>query len=144
MRTRALVLPLLLAVPHACRAQAARPTTVRVPEAWLRMQGDVTGMSAGYLTIQNTGTTPVVVRGVRCPNIRLISMHESLVQNGMVRMVARDSLVVPPGDQLVMRPGGLHLMLMGLARPLSAGERVRCVVQTRSGDIPVEAVVRAS
>jgi len=144
MTATAFALLLLIAVPVAAgTAQGARPTTVRAPEAWVRVQGDVTGMSAGYFTIQNTGASPVVVRAVTCRDIRMVSVHESVVTNGMVRMTPRDSVVVAAGQQVVMRPGGLHLMLMGLARPLSVGDRVSCVLRTSAGDVPVEAAVRA-
>lgn len=128
---------------QAC-AQSPRPTAVRVADAWVRSQGDITGMSAGYFTIQNTGTSPVVVRSVSCRNMRMVTMHETQVTNGMARMVGRDSVTVPAGGQVVMRPGALHLMLMGLAQPLNVGERATCTVTTSAGDIPVTAAIRAS
>jgi copper(I)-binding protein len=142
VRTHAVVVLLMGCAAAAC-AQA-HPTTVRVPEAWVRVQGDITGMSAGYLTIQNTGTSPVVVRGVACRGIQMVTMHETVITNGMARMVSRDSLVVPAGDQVVMRPGGLHLMLMGLAQPLSVGQHEGCTVRTSAGEVLVTAAVRAS
>lgn len=149
MTPRLLVVAALLAVGSSgLAAQTSRPpappTTLRVSDAWVRVQGDITLMSAGYITIQNTGTVPVIVRGVSCRNVRLTTMHESRVEAGMARMVSRDSLVVPAGGQLVMRPGGVHLMLMGLAHPLNVGERASCSLRTSVGDVPVEAPVRAS
>lgn len=138
------VLVALVSGGVAAACAQARPTTVRVPEAWVRVQGDITGMSAGYFTIQNTGTVPVIVRGVACRDMQMVTMHETLISNGMARMVARDSVVVPAGEQVVMRPGGLHLMLMGLAKPLSAGHQASCTLRTSAGEVPVTAAVRAS
>ena len=144
--TRAIAgVPFMLAIAAACSAQQpARPTTMRVPEAWARVQGDVTGMSAGYFTIQNTGTTPVMIRGVSCTGVRMATVHETRVENTMARMAPRDSLVAPAGQQVVMRPGGIHVMLMGLERPLNAGDKLRCTLRTSAGDVPVEVTVRAS
>ena len=113
-------------------------------DPWVRYQGDVTAMGAAYFTLQNPGTAPVVVRGVTCANVRLTTIHESIERGGTMRMIARDSLVVSAGGRIVMRPGGVHLMLMGLARPLNVGERVTCTVRTSAGDIPVDAPIRAS
>ena len=147
MKLAALTVPVLLVAAAACsqaQQRPARPTTVRVPEAWARVQGDITGMSAGYFTIQNTGTTAVVVRSVSCTGIRMVTVHETRVENSMARMAPRDSLVAPAGQQVVMRPGGIHLMLMGLERPLNVGDTLRCTLRTSAGDVPVEAAVRAS
>ena len=142
----AVLIPIgLVAGASACSAQqGARPTTVRVSEAWARVQGDITGMSAGYFTIQNTGTVPVVVRGVTCRGIRMATIHETRVENNMARMAPRDSVVTQAGGQVVMRPGGVHVMLMGLERPLNVGDKLSCVLHTSAGDVPAEASVRAS
>ena len=139
-----------LALAAALPAAAAEPPGPRqapriaVEQAWIRAQPDTGEMTAGYLTMVNSGDAPAVVVGVECRGIGMTRLHESVERQGMIRMVARDSLVVPPRGRLELRPRGLHLMLMRLARPLAGGERVGCRLRLRGGvTVPYEAEVRA-
>jgi copper(I)-binding protein len=53
------------------------------------------------------------------------------------------SIEIPAGDALAMEPGGIHLMLTGLAKPLKVGERLLLTLTfERAGSIAVEAEVR--
>lgn len=120
------------------------PAAATVSDPWVRVQGDITAPSAGYLELANPGPTPVVVRGVTCEAVRMVTMHESKQDaGGLVRMVAVESLVVPAGGRVSMRPGGMHLMLMGLERALNVGESRACALQTSARDIAFRAPVRA-
>ncbi len=120
------------------------PAQLRVVDPWVRTQGDVQSMSAGYFSFENPGSTPVVVRGVSCAHISMVTMHESKDEHGTMRMTPLDSIVVPAGGRIAMAPGGIHLMLMGLARPLNDGEHAECTVRTSSGELHLVAPVRGA
>jgi copper(I)-binding protein len=140
---RLLALSLLLGVPVTHQASSQRQAPVRVVDPWVRYQGDITAGSTAYIPLQNPGTAAVVVRGVTCDNIRLVLMRESIrTPAGAASAVTRDSLVIPAGGTLAMRPGGMHLMLLGLARPLNVGERAVCRVRTNTGETVVSAPIR--
>jgi copper(I)-binding protein len=51
-------------------------------------------------------------------------VHETMQHDGMVHMMPRAALVIPAGGTVSMAPGGLHVMLVGLRRGLSAGDSV--------------------
>ena len=73
---------------------------------------------------------------------RLASIHQSAQSGGMMRMSALDTLVVPAGGRVAMAPGGIHLMLQGLQRPLAPGDHLDCTIHTSTGDVAVSAPVR--
>jgi copper(I)-binding protein len=53
------------------------------------------------------------------------SLHESVNENDVVRMEARpDGFELPPLGRLDLAPGGRHVMIMGIAEPLAAGDVV--------------------
>jgi copper(I)-binding protein len=53
--------------------------------------------------------------------------------NGMMRMSPVASIAVPANGQAELRPGGLHLMLFGLKKPLVAGDSVRVTLTLDNG-----------
>lgn len=73
-----------------------------------------------------------------------VEIHETSHHDGMAKMSARPSITIAPGDSLVMAPGGLHVMLIGLHSALRAGDSVPLVVQLATGDlVPLTIPVRA-
>lgn len=72
-------------------------------------------------------------------------MSDDSDMGGMMRMQEVPSIAVPAGATVVLEPGGLHLMLIGLAAPLTAGESFDATLEFASGEklvVPVE--VRSS
>jgi copper(I)-binding protein len=99
----------------------------------------------GYFTVVNRGPRPDRLTGASSPVASAVSIHRSLEVGGVMTMRALPSLDVGGGTKVTFAPGGLHLMLEGLRRPLRAGEsipvsltftragRVRAILQVRAG-----------
>jgi len=131
---------LLLSVLFACRAWAQTPP-ITVTDAWVRATPG-SDVAAVYLTVRNTGRSPVTVTGVECP-VADAMIHESTVEGGVSRMRPQGTLIIAPGQTLKFEPGGLHVMLHGLKAPLSPGDSVPLVLQVKSvGSLPFQAQVR--
>jgi len=101
-------------------------------DAWVR-PADSAAMSAAYFVLQG-GSDSLVLVGVSSPVARAAEMHESMQHEGMMHMQPRPTLAVAPGDSLVFAPGGLHVMLIDLRRPLNEGDSVTLVLRAASGD----------
>ena len=141
---RALFLTLLI----AASASAARPAEVatndlKILHPWTRpaAQG---GNAAGYLTIANAGPADVLL-AVETPVARA-SLHRSSMQAGMSTMRDMASgLAAPARQTVVLAPGGDHIMLAGLTRPLLAGQKIPAtLVFQRAGRVKIEISVEAS
>jgi periplasmic copper chaperone A len=145
LRTLSLMAVMLAAAASAAVAQQEGGTAaLRVRDAWARPSMPGRPMSAAYAIVENPGTAPVVLSAVSCAGTASAELHESFEENGMMRMRPVPTLAVPPGGQVELRPGGYHVMLMGLTRALAQGDRVRC--ELRAGTAVVarfEAEVRA-
>lgn len=115
----ALVAAALSAVP-AC----ARDCAPRVSEGWLRLPPGRMPMLAGFGRIENGCPAPVTIVGVSSPAFADTSLHETRIVDGVSRMRALPELRIAPDGAAVLKPGGMHLMLMEPRAPLKAGSRV--------------------
>lgn len=123
-------------------ASAAAPAgQPLVRDAWVR-PADSGAMSAAYFVLHG-GRDSLELVGAATPVARAAEVHESMQHDGMMHMQPRPVIVLAPGDSLVFAPGGLHVMLIDLLRPLSEGDTVPLVLRTARGDsLQVAAPVR--
>jgi len=103
-------------------ASLAAQAEVTVKDAWVR--GTVAGQKAsgGFMTVTSTEDAKIVA--VKSPVARSAEIHNTEAHHGVMHMHAVDALPLPAGKAVELKPGGHHVMLMGLARPLGAGETV--------------------
>jgi copper(I)-binding protein len=122
---------------------AAPPPALSAQDAWVRATPGVE-VAAAYLTLHNGGTQPVVVNGVTSPAAGAAMIHESALVNGQSTMRAHEPLRLGAGETVHFAPGGLHIMLHSLKRPLAPGDEVPLVLLLEGGgSLTVTARVRA-
>ena len=69
-------------------------------------------MTAGYLTLSNNASQPIIITHVASPQFESVEMHESVIEDGMARMYALGDLTILAKSSVVFQPGAKHLMLM--------------------------------
>lgn len=122
---------------------AARAADIQAASPWSRPAA-AGGTGAGYLTLVNHGPADALV-GVETPVARKVEMHASTMSGNVMRMSQDVRVAIPAHGQVVFAPGGRHLMLIGLTRPLKLGERAPAILRFASGaSLKVEFVVTAS
>ena len=97
---------------------------LEVTDAWVRAAPPGAMMLAGYARLHNAGDEPVIVRGASSDMFGDVSLHESVESGGVERMRPLASISIAPGDDVLLAPGGKHLMLMKPQRALTAGTAV--------------------
>lgn len=110
---------LLLVLLCAGQAQAQ---SVIVKDAWIR--GTVQGQSATGAFMELTGKSAVRLVGVTSPAAKIVEVHNMTMENGVMKMFPVAGVDVPAGKTVKLAPGGYHVMLMNLQKPLNAGDRV--------------------
>jgi len=93
-----------------------------------------TGMPVGvaYLSIHNEGPRDDTLMSARTPAAARVEFHRTIIEQGMARMRPADDLRIARGSTLTAGPGGLHLMLVDLKKPLIAGTTVPMVLRFKS------------
>ncbi|WP_309984700.1 copper chaperone PCu(A)C [Herbaspirillum seropedicae] len=82
--------------------------------------------AGAYLSIENKGATADRLVGVSSPAAKSGEIHTMAMEGNVMKMREVDGgLEVKPGQKIAMQPGnGYHIMLMGLSKPLQAGDKV--------------------
>ena len=75
-----------------------------------------------YVTLANHGAAADRLMAISTPAAAMAEVHQSKSADGVTSMDAVPALDLPPGETVAMKPGGLHIMLMGLKAPLKRGE----------------------
>ena len=136
--TLALCLSSLLAV--SAFGHSVKPAdNLEFHDAWMRATKGAMMRTAGYLTIENTGSTDrrLVTAKIYDPTdlTAMVSIHETIEKDGVFSMQPlKDGLILPAGEKTVLKPKGLHLMLMELNQKLAAKARVMLELQFKDGD----------
>jgi len=105
-------------------AGAARLGALKVSGPEVRASLGVNPNTAGYLVIENAGTQADALVGAFCACAREVQLHLMTTRDGIMKMERADSLAIPAGGRLALRPGGAHLMILGVKQPLKAGTEV--------------------
>ncbi len=117
------VLLTAVALPSAAHDYSQGDVSVEHP--WSRPTPPGIMMGVGYMTIRNTGDSDIVLKSLDTPRAARVSMHESLTQDGTMRMrPVEEGLTIPAGGSVELKPLSYHLMLEQLSEPLKVGERV--------------------
>lgn len=132
----------------ACASTANAASTMTIRDAWSRPASD-TGVI--YMTLTNPSDRSDRLIGASTSIAAHTEMHESMethelsgmTMGGVVSMHPVSSIAIPPHTSLRIAPGGYHFMLIGLHRPLRAGERFGLRLHfVRAGWLPITVSVR--
>ncbi len=95
----------------ACHVESGDPLTIDN----LRIRAPIPGSTASvaYFTINNRGTTDVVIGAITSPQYAKTEIHRTVLNDGVMQMRRIAELVVPAGGSLELAPSGYHLMLFG-------------------------------
>lgn len=118
---------------------------VTVDEPWVRATVPGQPVAGGYLRITSAQSAALV--GVRTPVAQRAEIHEMKMDSGVMKMRPVLRIELPAGRTVELKPGGYHLMLMSLAKPLRTGETVPITLVIEGPDktrqeIKVQAEVR--
>lgn len=91
-------------------------------------------ISALYLALQNSTGAPVQLTGIETGVARVVELHQTANQNGLMQMRPVESVEIPAGSELVFEPGGFHIMLIDINRALEPGDEVAVTLSFNTGE----------
>lgn len=115
-------------------ASAVRPSQagVQVNGAWVRATVKGQQGTGGFMRL--VSAQPLALVGFSSPAAATSELHEMRMDGSVMRMRPVDMLELPAGQPVDLKPGGHHLMLMGLKQPLKAGSTVPLVLKFKTPD----------
>jgi copper(I)-binding protein len=122
-------------------APAHAQATIDIDHPWARASMGKTG--AVYLTIRNSAATDDRLVGAASPIADKAQLHSETNDNGVMKMRPLAAIDVKAKGQATLKPGGMHLMLIGLKQPLKAGDSFPLTLTfEHAGTIDVTVAVR--
>jgi periplasmic copper chaperone A len=144
-RSITLVLILAMVILSACQPASSGPKIV-TSGAWSRSSPKMANAGALYVVIENQGNQADRLIGASSPAAKTAEVHESFMDaNGVMGMrPLAGGLEIPAGGKVELKPGGYHVMLIDLVKPLEVGSKITITLKfEKSGETTVEAEVRA-
>lgn len=118
---------------------------ITVSDPWGRATPTGAEVGAAYMTIANSGATPIRLIGGASDSASAVEVHTMSIENGVMQMrPLTNGLEVPAHGSVTLKPGGDHLMLVGLKRQLKEGEEVSVTLDFDQGVVvPIKVAVKA-
>ncbi|HUV32662.1 MAG TPA: copper chaperone PCu(A)C [Devosiaceae bacterium] len=110
-----------------------------IENPWTRATPPNAPTAGGYLKITNNGRAADVLTGGATAVAERVEIHEMAMTGGVMTMTRRaDGVTIEPGETLILRPGGYHVMMIGLAAPVATGADLPVTLNfAHAGDIEV-------
>lgn len=97
---------------------------IAVSDAYIRQAPPGAMATGAFMVIRNAGPSEVRVVKASNPAARLTELHTHLNEGGVMKMRPVKDIPVPAGGEAVLKPGGLHVMLIEMKSPLKEGDTV--------------------
>lgn len=115
-----------------------------VSHPWARASAPTARNGAAYMKIESAPGARDRLIGARSPVAEAVEVHETTVTDGIARMRRVPEIGISSDHPVVLAPGGMHLMLIGLKSPLKEGDLFPLVLTfEKIGEVAVDVIVEA-
>jgi copper(I)-binding protein len=127
-----------LAVP--ANAEDVTAGALKISEPWARATPKGASVGGGYMKIINTGSTPDRLVGGATDIASRLEVHEMSMDKGVMKMrMLPSGIEIKPGQTIEFKPGGYHVMFMGLKQQLVQGQHFKATLQfEKAGKVDVD------
>jgi periplasmic copper chaperone A len=116
---------------------------ILVKDPWSRSLPEVVKNGAAYMELANRGSTADRLLSCSSPIATRAELHGHMMEGGMMKMRPVKTIEVTPGEPLVLKPGGVHIMLIGLKEPLVKGKVFPLTLNfERAGSVEIKVKVK--
>jgi len=118
---------------------------VTVTQPWVRGTVAPQKTTGAFMKLNSTSDAKLV--SAASPSAKQVEIHEMVMVNNVMRMRPIAEIPLPAGKEVALKPGGYHIMLMGIEHQLKQGDVVPITLTVREGDgksrtVAVQAEVR--
>jgi hypothetical protein len=137
-----LVVALLLIAIGAATAHEFSSKDITVAHPWARATPGGVTVGGAYFEIKAAAGKGDRLVGARSAAAGSVEIHTHAIEQGIAKMRRIDGLAIKGGESVVLKPGGYHMMLVDLKKPLKEGDLLKFTLTfEKAGDIEVEATV---
>ncbi|MGI9509227.1 MAG: copper chaperone PCu(A)C [Geminicoccaceae bacterium] len=132
-------------IATAClQAGTVYAESIVVSDGWVRASIGGASNSAAYMVLTTEEDAPDRLTAVQTPVAERAELHNHIMEDGIARMRQVEAIDVIPGEPMILEPGGLHVMLIGLKEKLEPGAKLPLTLSfEQAGDIEIELTVHS-
>ena len=140
-----LLAAMLTLAANAASAHDYKAGSIQIEHPWARATPKGATIAGGYMKLVNTGATADRLIGGTNADSEKFEIHEMSMDNGVMKMrPLPNGIEIKPGETVEFKPGGYHLMFVGITQPVEQGKRVKGTLEfEKAGSVDVEYVVEA-
>lgn len=120
---------------------ASAADSVSIKNAWVRPTSPGQDVGAAYMTFNSKQDVTLI--SASSDATKSVEIHSMSMQNGVMKMRMLENLAIKAGKPYKLEPGGFHLMLFDLKKPLAAGQYVNFELTFRSGNTEFKQRIKA-
>jgi periplasmic copper chaperone A len=119
--------------------------TLQIGNPWTRATPKGAAVAGGYMKITNKGSASDRLIGGTAAVAGRFEVHSMVMEQGVAKMrPLTGGLEIKPGETVELKPGSMHVMLMGLKQPLEKGQKVKGTLEfEKAGKLEIEYAVEA-
>jgi len=109
-------------------------SSIEIKDSYVRATPPGLPNSAAFMTIENETAKDINIVKASSKVSKYVELHTHDMKNGVMKMYQVPKITVPKNGQVVLKPGGFHVMFIGLHHPLKTGENVTFTLELENGD----------
>jgi copper(I)-binding protein len=126
-----------------CQAFTSSGPGIVASAAWGRPSPKIAGATAVYVVIENKGGQADRLTGAASAAAKTVELHESYMENNVMKMRPVAGLDIPAGGKVELKPGGYHIMLIDPVKPLAVGDEISVTLKlAKAGEQTVAVKIR--
>lgn len=136
---------LFVCIAYPATAQQYKIGDIEILHPWTRETARGIKVGSGYLYIINHGNTPDRLVSVSTKGVQTTEIHSMAVVNDIMKMEKmHHGIEIPGNGEITLKPGGDHIMFMGLSQPFKLGDKISAKLTfEKAGTIDVDFSVNA-
>ena len=109
-------------------------SSISVENAWSPEAPPIAKVMAGYMKINNISNKDVKIKSAKSALFKNVEIHRTEMKDGMMRMIKQENLKIEAKGHIELKPGGLHMMLMGKLNPVKSGSMIPVTLTLDNGE----------
>jgi len=108
--------------------------SITIEKAWSPEAPPVVKVMAGYMKINNLSNKDIKIKSLKSKLFKRVEIHLTKMENGMMHMVKQENLTIKAKSYVELKPGELHMMLIGKLKAINAGSSIPLILSFDNGE----------
>ena len=109
-------------------------SNIKVQDAYVRATPPNLPNSAAFMSVKNDSNKDISIVKASSNISKVVELHTHDMKDGVMKMYQIPEIVIPAKGKTTLKPGGLHIMFIGLKNPLKEGEEVTFTLELSNGE----------